>query len=239
MNTPKNDNPNIEHDGNSDHSEHPIEDFLEIGSITLAENIIPSKGIWSCDVDMPHNTIFNELIAVFQSCDLIACITIEDEIYEEDLISGVASSIESDIIANHVSVELVPTNVKDDALISYVAVYPLSLGSIPVRTSDIEILMHPKHGSLVAFDFNNALEISAGAEMVQNKTVQLRASDGNICTISKSSVNYEWVRNILYCYGGGVMPGYEHAVRIKYDTAEKSVDWSKWLIFVPERKMTL
>jgi hypothetical protein len=216
---------------------HNHETDVEISTVNILENYIPKEGsIFRKTYDYPHATLLHELIAIYRNCNIVCTISAGGE--ECDLLpqNGVPELINLEVVASTFDVTIDFLEVEENAIISNMMVDLLSLKAVPVKMNDVKIIKNPEQGISIAFDFTDALDVASGEDECASKEVQIRMPNGSVVTIDKSSLNFYWRQDILYC---NVPCGYEHTVRIRYTADKLQIDWSDWLKFTPRRKMTL
>ena len=210
---------------------------IEIGDIVVVENFTPKDEILDSSFEYPHQTLLHEIIGIFGDCDIRCSIIVGNESEDFLLTSGCVEPISIENIEDKFSVVISADNIGENALISYLSIYLISLGPIVVETSDIKIVQHPpEHNRSVLFDVEKALEMASGSETETNIEAQIKAPDGSVFTIKKSSANFVWRGKKLYC---SLPTGQVHFFRIRYDTENTKIGWSNWLKFNTKRKMSL
>ena len=207
----------------------------ELQKITVVENLKPIQKIWTKEFDYPEDVFLHEIIGIFKGCDIICKITVNEESVEMPLMSGATENIYIEEQDNKFNVSL-QIHIKENAIISQISMFFVTMYALPIKIPDIEIINHPRHDFSIGIDFTDALIIALGVEECISKEVQIRNPDGTIINIIKPSINFQWQDDLLLCR---LTAGYPCYVRIKYKTEEREVDWSDWLKFTPKRKMSL
>jgi len=206
----------------------------ETGELVILEDLSPKK-TWKKKFEYPYNTLLHEVIGIFRGCSVVCNIKVDNETQTWVLKSGAPEFIELDVMADEFEVVLDVDGIEEDALISYMGISLITLGPVPVRSSDVKLLTHPEHGKTVMFDMADALEIASGNETAVSKEAQIRAPDNTIFNIKVSTPNFMWRGNKLYC---DIPTGHTYYFRMKYNTEDKEIGWSDWLKFLLRRART-
>ena len=218
--------------------EQDYDENLEARDIFLIQHIKPTPTPIIKSITYPENTYLYELLALFSGCDLVCKLQINDEELIQDVKSGVKQDIQIGQVGSNqeCQITLEFSNINEDASLSYLSISVIEMLSIPVKVSDIFVKQHPQQGFTICLDFTDALMVAVGNNEIISKKVQIKNPASQVDTVTKSSVNYVWKQDVLYCVLTAGMPYY---IRIKYDIEDQSVDWSPWLKIMPKRKMSL
>ncbi len=211
----------------------------EISNIILLEGYVPNQDAWSTTIQYIKGTFLNQVIAIFKGCDLLCSIESEDEMCVIPLSSGASEkiTIENDGNDQELTIELEAIDITKDPLITYFGISMINMIPTAIAESDIKLAYYPKRpGFTITFDFTYALVVASGIEKYQSKEVQIKYADGTIVTVKKSTSNFLWIRDKLYC---NLPSGQTCAMRFRYSTKNDTLDWCNWLSFTPKRKMTL
>lgn len=183
------------------------------------------------ETEYPPDHMIHEVIASFDG-ELRCKIIIGEEDYELELETNVPSAIP---IAGES--ETVTAFFEGDGTVFFASISFLGMHALPVALDKSILHFHPEQGISVMLDFTDALSEAAGWDEVIDKHVQLRTPGGAITNIKRSSANFQWRENRLYCY----LPcGQEYKIRICYQIEnEEWTEWSDWLTIKPRRKMSL
>lgn len=183
--------------------------------------------------EVPTNHCFNEIVAIYESSSNIECLIkmSSGEDFSSPLSSGISFPLPFEKRSDYGSI-----TVKSSQKTSFTCIasfVDMSLMS-PILDEKI-ILQHPEHGKCIGFDFEECEQEAAGWDEIYKTEVQIRGPDGIITTITKSNSKFIWRGKRLYCE---LSTGYLHAIRVRYKS-DKWTEWSKWLNFIPKRRMSL
>ncbi len=210
----------------SDKQEQKGNKAIELGEIAIVEDFVPEDEEWEKVFDYPYQTLVHEVVGVFKDCTVTCSISVDQESQDIFLTSGVSEPVEIEVLDKKITVALTVEDIGEDAFISYIALYFISLGPVPVRVSDVVVRQHPEHGKTMMFDVGESIELASGCETSIHKEAQIRNPDGTIFNIKQSTANFIWRGNKLYC---DLPTGHTYAFRVKYKTEEREIEWSDWL----------
>ena len=118
--------------------------------------------------------------------------------------------------------------------------YLLNMMAIPVDTQDIKTVNHPEIGMTIGFNLHRAFELAAGFEEFLHQQAQIRTPDGNIINLIKESIDFSklyhlfrWRSDILML---NLLVGKNYALRTKFSTSDREIEWSNWMPFSIRRK---
>ncbi len=209
--------------------------IIQTETVLIAEDIELTEE-WKKRFKWPNpELVLNTVRAVFAGSSFNCCVKVKGDNDEVKLESGVASAISlTENEYKTFTITLIPSFPVHITSIeaNFTPLDPEASAAIPINIDDVRVVLHPEHAMQVMFDFTYAIEACMGSFAQTQKEVEIRNPGGPSCFIRKSSPNFSWRKQKLFCK----LPLGEHRMRIRLN---HEAHWSEWIFFKVTRRMTL
>lgn len=186
--------------------------------------------------DAPSKHCLDNMMVVFDGEELMS--TVEIEGVGKEVHPLTSTNLVYMAFEDEGTITCTLTSTEETVLHCFI-LYFIDMSAKPLALLDEHIVNHPEYSMNIGVNLQNAFDIFAGWDEVEEIHAQLKHADGQVDNIRGSTPNYIWRGKSLHMRVPIVASSYYFRIRYKVVDDEEWMEWSNWLTLNPKRKMTL